>query len=196
MFFADLTPVDWAHHIINVLIMGVIAECWEWGKGVNATCFIMNGVPGMYCDRKRTAHLDTRPALTALPGVGVNVGAGGIDYMLLTLVKHGLMHSMTEKKLNTYLNMVIRFPGMVCTYSTAASTIPDVQTPRVGTALMHAPAAPRPADHRCIHHVYLSLARQASRPMVCCACTRCLHCPLSSFSHDVEHRIAGGWWRR
>lgn len=46
LFFSDLTIIDWAHHFINVLIMGIIAECWNWGKGVNATCFFMNGVPG------------------------------------------------------------------------------------------------------------------------------------------------------
>lgn len=48
LFFNDLTFIDWAHHIINVLIMGIIAECWDWGKGVNATCFFMNGVPGAW----------------------------------------------------------------------------------------------------------------------------------------------------
>ncbi|KNC73468.1 hypothetical protein SARC_13974, partial [Sphaeroforma arctica JP610] len=65
LFFKGLTMVDWMHHLINVLIMGVIAECWFWGKGVNATCFIMNGVPG------------------------------GLDYVFLTLMKHGLMSSST-----------------------------------------------------------------------------------------------------
>lgn len=95
MFFNDLTVIDWGHHLINVLIMGIIAECWEWGKGVNATCFIMNGVPG------------------------------GIDYMLLTLVKHGLMNSMTEKRLNTMLNMVIRFPGMVWRFPSFSNDLID-----------------------------------------------------------------------
>eukprot|EP01134_Creolimax_fragrantissima_P003607 CFRG3607T1 len=83
LFFADLTIQDWMHHLLNVLVMGAVAEYWFWGKGVNATCFIMNGVPG------------------------------GIDYVLLTLVKHKIISPLTEKSINSYLNIMIRLPGMI-----------------------------------------------------------------------------------
>eukprot|EP01104_Vermistella_antarctica_P020410 TRINITY_DN8714_c0_g1_i1.p1 TRINITY_DN8714_c0_g1~~TRINITY_DN8714_c0_g1_i1.p1 ORF type:complete len:113 (+),score=19.56 TRINITY_DN8714_c0_g1_i1:177-515(+) len=37
---------------------------------------------------------------------------GGIDYFLLVLVKHGLIDKMTEKDINRFLNLLIRWPGM------------------------------------------------------------------------------------
>lgn len=38
---------------------------------------------------------------------------GGIDYLLLFLVRNGIINRLTEKKVNTYLNLLIRYPGSV-----------------------------------------------------------------------------------
>ena len=37
---------------------------------------------------------------------------GGIDYLLLFLVKRNILEKMTEKKINRYLNLLIRWPFM------------------------------------------------------------------------------------
>ena len=38
---------------------------------------------------------------------------GGIDYLLLILVKIGKIKSIEEKRINTYLNNYIRAPGIL-----------------------------------------------------------------------------------
>jgi len=40
---------------------------------------------------------------------------GGIDYLLLSLVKQGKLGALNEKKINSYLNTFIRIPGLVLT---------------------------------------------------------------------------------
>jgi hypothetical protein len=49
---------------------------------------------------------------------------GGLDYLLLALVKHGVISKMAEKRLNTRLNQLIRVPGvLVCTSSGVLSLL-------------------------------------------------------------------------
>ena len=44
---------------------------------------------------------------------------GGIDYLLLTLVKNGQLHYLKEKKYNSYINAYIRMPGgAICSFLT------------------------------------------------------------------------------
>ena len=40
---------------------------------------------------------------------------GGIDYLLLVLVKNNKIKGLTEKKINSYLNTYIRMPGGLIT---------------------------------------------------------------------------------
>ena len=40
---------------------------------------------------------------------------GGIDYFLLFLVKYNIINKMTEKNLNRWLNLIIRWPIMFMT---------------------------------------------------------------------------------
>ena len=49
---------------------------------------------------------------------------GGIDYLLLTLVKNGQLDYMKEKKYNSYINAYLRMPGgAVCSFLTFNSAI-------------------------------------------------------------------------
>ena len=42
---------------------------------------------------------------------------GGIDYALLVLVKMRVLNTMTEKRINRYLNLVLRWPlQLITTY--------------------------------------------------------------------------------
>lgn len=82
VFFKNLQFIDWVHHI---LMMGVAILSYGCPPAViiatNGLLFFLNGLPG------------------------------GIDYLLLTLVKYKIIHPLREKELNSYLNVWIRSPG-------------------------------------------------------------------------------------
>lgn len=83
LFFKNLKPVDWLHHLVSAFGSGGVGLFMDWGKGVNAQIFFLSGLPG------------------------------GIDYFLLLLVKLGCIPSRTEKQVNVYLNLCIRIPGLL-----------------------------------------------------------------------------------
>jgi hypothetical protein len=76
---------DYMHHIISVFIVGTISIVFPFGRTLGAVSFFLCGLPG------------------------------GIDYLLLSLVKHNLIESITEKKINSNLNLLIRVPGVLLT---------------------------------------------------------------------------------
>ena len=39
---------------------------------------------------------------------------GGMDYVMLAMVKHGLLDAMAEKRYNARINVWLRAPGLVC----------------------------------------------------------------------------------
>lgn len=82
IFFKNLQFIDWVHHI---LMVGIALLSYGCPPAVivatNGLLFFLNGLPG------------------------------GIDYLLLTLVKYEIIHPLREKELNSYLNIWIRSPG-------------------------------------------------------------------------------------
>ena len=81
--FNSLTIVDWMHHVISCLLVGIVGQIYVHGPIINYFLFFLCGLPG------------------------------GIDYYLLTLNKYGLINRITEKKINVNLNMWIRLPGVL-----------------------------------------------------------------------------------
>ncbi len=89
--YNNLTIIDWIHHLVSCLFCGFISQIFINGKMTQYALFFLCGLPG------------------------------GIDYYLLTLNKYGLINKITEKKINVYLNMCIRLPGIL--FGTFASYI-------------------------------------------------------------------------
>ncbi len=72
-------------YVHHIFMISALNLCVVYFKPIFATCliFFMNGLPG------------------------------GIDYLLLILVKIGKIKSIEEKRINTYLNNYIRAPGIL-----------------------------------------------------------------------------------
>eukprot|EP00013_Stygamoeba_regulata_P027400 CAMPEP_0177648268 /NCGR_PEP_ID=MMETSP0447-20121125/10740_1 /TAXON_ID=0 /ORGANISM="Stygamoeba regulata, Strain BSH-02190019" /LENGTH=295 /DNA_ID=CAMNT_0019150903 /DNA_START=25 /DNA_END=915 /DNA_ORIENTATION=+ len=83
--FFPLTTEDIWHHLINTGVVVVVGVAFPFSYGLCLCNFIMCGLPG------------------------------GIDYLLLVLVKSRMMPRMREKFLNLHLNMLVRYPGMLLT---------------------------------------------------------------------------------
>jgi hypothetical protein len=81
LYLPKLRSIDWIHHILMVGIALPIALCYSRGSILNHSLFYTCGVPGC------------------------------IDYMLLFLSRNNVIKSMTEKKINTWLNVWLRAPG-------------------------------------------------------------------------------------
>eukprot|EP00051_Salpingoeca_urceolata_P029482 m.490059 g.490059 ORF g.490059 m.490059 type:complete len:295 (+) comp27394_c0_seq1:105-989(+) len=79
------TTEDYIHHGVSVLGVGGLGCTFSWGKILNAVNFFICGLPG------------------------------GVDYGLLFLTKIHVIHRITEKRINLWLNMLIRWPGIVVT---------------------------------------------------------------------------------
>ena len=79
--FMDM--VDWLHHLISCLFVGLVSLVFLKSPLINYKMFFLCGLPG------------------------------GIDYYLLALGKYGVVDRMTEKRINLYLNMWIRMPGIL-----------------------------------------------------------------------------------
>ncbi len=63
---------------------------------------------------------------------------GGIDYLLLTLVKNNKMNYLTEKKWSSYINAYIRMPGgAICSFLTFTAVLnsPDIYVQTTGAFL-------------------------------------------------------------
>ena len=76
-----VTSADWFHHILFVGTLCPIAMFREVGPVKNLVAFFVCGLPG------------------------------GLDYILLVLVKHDMIHRLTEKKWNARINVWMRSPG-------------------------------------------------------------------------------------
>lgn len=74
---------DWCHHLISCFMMGTIGFYNYHNPVFNSGIFFMCGLPG------------------------------GIDYLLLFLVKLNMVDKITEKKINVFLNNWIRSPGIL-----------------------------------------------------------------------------------
>lgn len=85
LFFKNLTVDDYMHHIISVFFVGVISSVFPFGYCLGAVTFFICGLPG------------------------------GLDYLLLALVKTNHVSSLTEKRLNRWLHQCIRAPGILLT---------------------------------------------------------------------------------
>lgn len=101
IFFDYLYPIDWVHHILMMYVAFNVYYNPEVGLVSNYIIFFINGLPG------------------------------GFDYLLLVLVKFNLIKPYTEKKINSYVNIWIRSPGILigtyCLY--LASLVQDDYNP-------------------------------------------------------------------
>ena len=83
MVFKKLTKMDYIHHFASSFIGGGPAILFYYNKLLNACNFFICGLPGL------------------------------IDYACLTAVKHNKMNRLTEKKINSFLNIYLRQPGIL-----------------------------------------------------------------------------------
>eukprot|EP00128_Syssomonas_multiformis_P012307 Colp12_sorted_trinity150504_noHs@12316 len=79
--FKDLRREDWVHHILMAGVICGVGMYFEPGPLMNVLSFFLSGLPG------------------------------GIDYVLLTLVKNNKMDRLEEKKWNSAINAWLRAPG-------------------------------------------------------------------------------------
>ena len=86
-FHGQLTSADYFHHLLFIPSVGFVGQYFEWGALRNFFCFFISGFPG------------------------------GTDYLLLTLVRHGMLQSMVQKRVAASINIWLRGPGI--TYACA-----------------------------------------------------------------------------
>jgi len=83
VYFKKLRFDDWLHHILMIAIVIPISVSMNVGCLLGLGLFFITGLPG------------------------------GIDYLLLFLVRNKIIDKLLEKKINTYLNIWIRCPGCI-----------------------------------------------------------------------------------
>ncbi len=81
VFYQPLAAVDWVHHILMIGFVLPTAYILQPGRLLGHGIFYASGLPG------------------------------GIDYLMLALVKMGYMESLTEKRYNAIIQTWIRAPG-------------------------------------------------------------------------------------
>jgi hypothetical protein len=81
--FNNLRIVDWIHHLVSCILVGYSSLLIGNTYLVNYILFFLCGLPG------------------------------GIDYYLLTLEKYNIINKIVEKRINVYLNICIRLPGIL-----------------------------------------------------------------------------------
>ena len=82
MLAYKLSGDDLFHHLLFVPLIGGVNFAYAWGVTGNILSFFISGLPG------------------------------GVDYLMLSLVKMGKMNSYTEKRINCSINTWIRSPGI------------------------------------------------------------------------------------
>lgn len=82
-YYNKLRFDDWLHHGLMILIALPFALITKSGSLLGHSLFFTTGLPG------------------------------GIDYLMLFLVRNNWMNSITEKEINNYINLWIRAPGCV-----------------------------------------------------------------------------------
>ena len=80
LFFSGISSEDWNHHVVSCIIVPIVGICAPFGKVVSISNLGMCGLPG------------------------------AIDFALLAGVKYGVVDRVTEKRVNSLLNLMIRFP--------------------------------------------------------------------------------------
>ena len=84
-YFNKLRKDDWIHHIIMVLVALPLSHLSDKYNVIGHSFFFLTGLPG------------------------------GLDYLLLFLVRNNIIDKMIEKKINRGLNLWIRCPGCIAT---------------------------------------------------------------------------------
>lgn len=84
-YFQDLDWLDWLHHGVMTLVMSPIVFLVDPGPVLNFNHMFILGFPGM------------------------------LDYAILVMVKYQKIRSITEKRINTILNVWIRAGGILFT---------------------------------------------------------------------------------
>ena len=82
-YYNKLRFDDWLHHILMIFVALPIGLISSGGSLLGHSLFYLTGLPG------------------------------GIDYLLLFLVRNNFINSLTEKKINNYINLWIRAPGCI-----------------------------------------------------------------------------------
>lgn len=82
IMFTNLSTEDIIHHVVSCLFVPIIGCLCPFGKIVALSNLGMCGIPG------------------------------AIDYFLLTCVKHNIVDKTTEKYVNRWLNLMLRWPLM------------------------------------------------------------------------------------
>jgi len=85
MYFDKLRFDDWLHHVLMIGVALPLGLLTPAGSLMGMSLFFTTGLPG------------------------------GLDYVLLTLVRNGLLASATEKRANAAIQVWIRSPGCVAT---------------------------------------------------------------------------------
>eukprot|EP01063_Lacrimia_lanifica_P029258 TRINITY_DN4425_c0_g1_i1.p1 TRINITY_DN4425_c0_g1~~TRINITY_DN4425_c0_g1_i1.p1 ORF type:complete len:324 (+),score=130.52 TRINITY_DN4425_c0_g1_i1:55-1026(+) len=83
MAYTDLRFVDYLHHVVMVFFCMPLCYVAELGLVANYNMFFVSGLPG------------------------------GVDYVMLALVRYKLLRKLTEKKWNTSINVWVRSPFLV-----------------------------------------------------------------------------------
>ena len=78
--YNTLSIEDWVHHLGSSFIIPIIGYTNPFGRMISLSNFVMCGFPG------------------------------GLDYLLLCLVKYNYIDKLTEKYINRWLNLLIRMP--------------------------------------------------------------------------------------
>ena len=81
--YGKLNGDDYFHHILFAVSLCMMNFIWDWGYSTNFFIFFICGLPG------------------------------GLDYLMLSAVKHDYIHKLSEKKINRILNMWCRGPGCI-----------------------------------------------------------------------------------
>lgn len=92
--FFKLDQADIIHHAVSVGLVGSIGYLVRWGAVLSAMDFFICGLPG------------------------------GLDYAMLALGKMGVLQKITIKRVNLWLQVAIRWPGILLVlYNGAMSKI-------------------------------------------------------------------------
>ena len=81
--FRNLSTDDWVHHLLFGGVISGIGMTYHAGPLQNLVAMFICGLPG------------------------------GVDYLLLTLVKYGVVPKLEEKKWNARINVWLRSPGLM-----------------------------------------------------------------------------------
>ena len=83
LFYQPLPIVDWVHHAVMILLMLPLAVALNAGALLGHGAWFSSGFPG------------------------------GLDYLMLVLVKYSFMDSLREKQMNSFIQTWIRAPGCI-----------------------------------------------------------------------------------